>query len=77
MPPRREGFSRSTPLNTVLFVLICHDYLVLMLHYVIVISLVLLIFPRKPSESVLGTLCRDGLGADDLVSQEIEGMRCL
>lgn len=45
--------------------------------YVVVISLALLIFPRKPSVSVLGTLVRDGLGADDLVRQEIEGTRCL
>ena len=36
--------------------LICHDYMVSTLHYIIVISLVLLIFPSKRSESVLGTL---------------------
>ena len=44
------------PRNAVPFTLICHDYVVSVPRYVIVISLVLLIFRRKPSVSVLGTL---------------------
>ena len=36
--------------------LICHDYMVSIPGYVVVISLALLLFARKPSVSVLGTL---------------------
>ena len=56
--------------------LICHDYTVSM-YYFIVICLVLLIFPPKSSVSVLGLLSLCGLRANDLVSREIEGVRCL
>ena len=58
--------------------LICHDYVVSMLHYVVVISLVLLIFTLQAVNIGLrGSCVRDGLGADDLVNREIEGRRCL